>query len=225
MAGPLQSPNRRVLIAAASGLLLSPHAAAAAAAARLSGRMKTVVMLGDSITAGLGLPASASLPVQLQAALRQAGVSARVVGAGVSGDTSADGLARVDFSVPTDVDLCVVELGGNDLLQGAKPEATARNLTQIIRRLRARGINVVLTGVSAPASIGRGYAHEFDAVFRDIAKREEVILLPDLLEGVTNTPTLKQADGLHPNARGVQVIVARLAPVVARGLAQPSVRP
>ena len=215
MPGPSQSPTRRALIAATGGVLLSPRGASAAA-----GRVKTVVLLGDSITAGLGLPAGASLPVQLQAALRKAGVSVTVVAAGVSGDTSADALARVDFSVPTDTDLCVVELGGNDLLQGTKPAATARNLAEIVRRLKARGIGVVLTGIGAPASIGQSYAREFDAVFRDVAKREEVVLLPDLLAGVSDQPGLKQADGLHPNARGVQVIVARLAPVVAQALTQ-----
>ena len=215
MPGPSQSPTRRALIAATGGWLLSPQGASAAA-----GRVKTVVLLGDSITAGLGLPAGASLPVQLQAALRKAGVSVTVVAAGVSGDTSADALARVDFSVPTDTDLCVVELGGNDLLQGTKPAATARNLAEIVRRLKARGIGVVLTGIGAPASIGQSYAREFDAVFRDVAKREEVILLPDLLAGISDQPGLKQADGLHPNARGVQVIVARLAPVVAQALTQ-----
>ena len=215
MPGPSQSPTRRALIAATGGWLLSPQGASAAA-----GRVKTVVLLGDSITAGLGLPAGASLPVQLQAALRKAGVSVTVVAAGVSGDTSADALARVDFSVPTDTDLCVVELGGNDLLQGTKPAATARNLAEIVRRLKARGIGVVLTGIGAPASIGQSYAREFDAVFRDVAKREEVVLLPDLLAGVSDQPGLKQADGLHPNARGVQVIVARLAPVVAQALTQ-----
>src|SRR4051794_37309809 len=178
MAGPLQNPTRRALIVGTGGALLCAGAAAAAVN-RGSGRVKTIVLLGDSITAGLGLPASASLPVQLQAALRQSGVSAKVVAAGVSGDTSADGLARVDFSVPTDVDLCVIELGGNDLLQGTKPAVTARNLTQIIRRLKVRGIDVVLTGVSAPASIGRDYAREFDALFRDVARREEVVVLPD----------------------------------------------
>ena len=218
MPGPLQIPTRRALIAATGGLLLCAGGAEAAAS-RIAGRPKTVVLLGDSITAGLGLPAGASLPVQLQAALRKAGVSATVVAAGVSGDTSADALARVDFSVPTDTDLCVVELGGNDLLQGTKPATTARNLTEIVRRLKARGIGVVLTGIGAPASIGRGYAREFEAVFPDVAKRAEVPVLPDLLAGVSNQPSLKQADGLHPNARGVQVIVARLAPVVARALA------
>lgn len=219
MRRPSLSPTRRAVIAATGGLLLSPRAASAAGP-----RMRTVVLLGDSITAGLGLPAGASLPVQLQAALRKAGVAATVVAAGVSGDTSADGLARVDFSVPTDTDLCVVELGGNDLLQGAKPAATARNLTEIVRRLKARGIGVLLTGIGAPASIGQGYAREFEAVFRDVARRADVPLLADLLAGVSDQPSLKQTDGLHPNARGVQVIVARLAPAVARALAEPGGR-
>ncbi|MEO6339693.1 MAG: arylesterase [Caulobacteraceae bacterium] len=193
---------------------------AVAAVRQVAGRMKTVVILGDSITAGLGVSVGASLPVQLQAALRQSGVPVRVVGAGVSGDTSADGLARLDFSVPTDIDLCVVELGGNDLLQGVSAAVTGRNLTQIIRRLRARGINVLLTGVRVPAPVGRAYARDFDTMFRDVAKREDVMVLPDLMEGVTEQPSLKQADGLHPNARGVLVIAARLAPVVARALTQ-----
>ena len=177
-----------------------------------------VTMLGDSITAGYGLPVAAALPARLQAALARIGIPATVRGAGVSGDTSADGLARVDFSVQADTSLCVVALGGNDLLQGLDPKATRANLETIMRRLKARRIRVVLAGLTAPRAIGAGYARDFDAIFPAVAKAEGVALYPDLLAGVARTPTLNQRDGIHPNAAGVEIIAARLAPVVARSL-------
>jgi acyl-CoA thioesterase-1 len=177
-----------------------------------------VTILGDSITAGYGLPAAAALPARLEAALARLGVPAKVRGAGVSGDTSADGLVRADFSVQADTALCLVALGGNDLLQGLDPKATRANLEAIVRRLKARRMAVVLAGLTAPRAIGAGYARDFDAVFPAVAHGEGVTLYPDLLAGVARNPGLNQADGIHPNARGVEIIVAQLAPVIARGL-------
>jgi len=198
---------RRVLLA---GL------AAGAASLGLGARGKVVTILGDSITAGLGLPAAAALPAQLGAALARLGAPAFVRGAGVSGDTTADGLARLDFSVQGDTDVCLVALGGNDLLQGLDPKAVRANLTAIVRRLKARRIAVVLAGQTAPRAVGAGYARDFGAVFPAVARSTRVALYPDLLAGV-GTP-LRQGDGIHPNAAGVKVMAAGLAPLVARAL-------
>jgi acyl-CoA thioesterase-1 len=179
-----------------------------------------VTILGDSITAGLGLPAAEALPAQLHLALTRLGVANLVRGAGVSGDTTAGGAARVDFSVQPDTAVVVVALGGNDLLQGIEPAVMRGNLDRILVRLAQRHMGVVLAGVSAPPEIGRGYAREFNAVFSSVASAHRVALYPDLLAGVARDPALKQADGLHPNAAGVRRIAAGLAPVVAKALSK-----
>ena len=192
---------------------------AAATPAVAAGRPRIVTMLGDSITAGYGLPAREALPARLEADLAKLAPGTRVRAAGVSGDTSAGGAARVDFSVQADTAVCVVALGGNDLLQGLDPKQTKANLDRIIRRLQARGITVVLAGLTAPTAIGRGYAREFGAVYSALAAQHRVALYPNLLEGVAGVPRLNQRDGIHPNASGVNIISARLAPVVAKALA------
>jgi acyl-CoA thioesterase-1 len=204
------SPTRRHVLAAAA--LCAPGVARAQAP-------RVVTVLGDSLTAGLGLPAAQALPARLQAALARLGATARVRGAGVSGDTTAGGLARLDFSVQKDTRVCVVALGGNDLLQGLDPSQTKANLDKIVRRLKARGVRVVLAGIAAPPAIGAGYAREFNGIYPALAKAHGVALYPDLLAGVARNPRLNQADGLHPNAQGVLVIAQRLAPMVARALA------
>jgi acyl-CoA thioesterase I len=203
------SPSRRLLLTAA---------VAGAAWPALAARRRVVTILGDSITAGHGLPAAAALPARLEAALLKFGVKAEVRGAGVSGDTTGAGLARLDFSVQGDTDVCVVALGGNDLLQGLDPRITRDNLTRIVRRLKARGIGVVLTGVVAPVAIGRGYARDFNASFTAVAHAEKVGFYADLLAGVAQRPALNQSDGIHPNAAGVEIIAAGLAPVVATAI-------
>ena len=178
-----------------------------------------ITVLGDSITAGYGLPGKAALPNQLHLALTRLGVANIVRAAGVSGDTTASGLGRVDFSVQKDTDLAIVALGGNDLLQGLDPKGTRANLDGIIKKLKARKIPVLLAGIVAPTQVGGGYARDFNAVFTGLAKAHGVPLYPNLIEGVARQRTLNQPDGIHPNARGVQVITAQLAPVVARALA------
>jgi acyl-CoA thioesterase-1 len=200
--------TRRHLLFAAALLAANPA---------LAQRRRVVTILGDSITAGLGLPAAQALPAQLQAELSRRGGSVLVRGAGVSGDTTAGGLARVDFSVQTDTDLCVVALGGNDLLQGLDPRTTRANLDRIIGRLQARRIGVLLAGLQPPSAIGRSYARDFSALFASLARERHVPLYPDLLLGVG--PALRQRDGLHPNAEGARVIASRLAPTVAKALA------
>lgn len=199
--------RRQLLLGAAAALAAGPGFAA---------RRKVVTILGDSITAGLGLPAAQAFPARLQAELARRGAPALVRAAGVSGDTSAGGLARVDFSVQPDTDICVVALGGNDLLQGLDPKTTRANLDRIIARLQKRGIGVILAGLQPPGAIGRGYAREFAQLYPALARSRGVPVYPDLLAGVG--PALRQRDGLHPSAQGAAVIARGLAPVVVRAL-------
>jgi acyl-CoA thioesterase I len=200
------------------GLLLGIAASAGALAAgpAYAARKRVVTILGDSITAGLGLPAAAALPAQLGLALARLGTPVVVRGAGVSGDTTGDGLGRLGFSVQADTDVCLVALGGNDLLQGLDPKTTRANLTAIVQKLKARRMAVVLAGMTAPRAVGAGYARDFGAVFSAVAKSEHTPLYPDLLAGVG--PALRQGDGIHPNATGVKIIAKGLAPIVARAL-------
>jgi len=179
---------------------------------------KIVTMLGDSITAGFGLASADALPARLESALRAKGISVRVRAAGLSGDTTAGGLARVDFSVMDDTDLCIVALGGNDMLQGLDPSTVRSNLQAIMDRLKVRGIPVLLVGMRAPAQYGT-YTGEFDRVFTDLAEDENVAVYPFLLDGVALDRRYNQADGIHPNAEGVRIIVTGLAPVVQQALA------
>jgi acyl-CoA thioesterase-1 len=196
------------------GLLLG--IAASAASPALAARKRVVTILGDSITAGLGLPAATALPAQLALALARIGAPVVVRGAGVSGDTTGDGLGRLAFSVQADTDVCLVALGGNDLLQGIDPKTTKANLTAIVQKLKARRMTVVLAGMTAPRAVGAGYAREFGAVFPAVARAEHAPLYPDLLAEVG--PSLRQGDGIHPNATGVKIIAKGLAPLVARAL-------
>ena len=212
MAGfPVKSSTRR---AALAGLVLAGLPGVSKAA---PGR-PVITLLGDSITSGYGVAYRDSLPAQLQGELAKLGIKARVRGAGVSGDTSAAGLARTDFSVRPDTDLCVVALGGNDLLRGLSPAAMQRNLTAIVRKLKRRRIPVLHAGVEAPADVNRAYARQFNAAFRAVARAEAVPLYPNLFAGVQGAAALNQPDRIHPNPRGVKVIAARLAPAVARAL-------
>ncbi|PLR26633.1 arylesterase [Caulobacter zeae] len=177
-----------------------------------------VTVLGDSITAGLGLPARDAMPAQLQTALGRLGVSAMVRAAGVSGDTSGGGLARVGFSVAADTRICVVALGGNDLLQGVEPAQTKANLRGILQKLKARRIGAVLVGVGAPPAIGASYAREFNAVYPSLAREFGVPLYANILAGVNSNAALMQRDGVHPNAGGAKRIGEALAPIVAKAL-------
>lgn len=200
-------PSRRSVLALLATAFAEPA---------LAGPVPVVTILGDSITAGYGLPAASALPAQLQGALARLGRPANVRGAGVSGDTTAGGLARVDFSVQSDTRLAIVALGGNDLLRGLDPRQTRANLIAIARKLQRRRIRVMIAGLRAPVAIGAGYASDFNRVFADAAHATGAILYPDLLAGVEGRPALNQADGIHPNPQGVRAIVARLAPAVAK---------
>lgn len=198
-----------------AGALLLPGGGASA---REPDGTLIVTMLGDSLTAGYGLRATDAIPAQLQAALRAHGLKVKVRPAGVSGDTSADGLARVGFSVRPDTDLCLVVLGGNDLLQGVEPGMMKANLDGILSKLKARHIAAMLVGIKAPPAMGEDYAREFDAVVPDLGRAEHVPVFPDLLGKVALDRSLNQGDGIHPNPEGVKQVVARLAPAVAAAL-------
>lgn len=165
-----------------------------------------IVTLGDSLTAGLGLPASQSYPALLQERLDADGYEFQVVNAGVSGDTSAGGLRRLDWALEGDVRVLIVALGGNDGLRGLSVEDMERNLTEIIRRARERDIVVILAGMEAPPNYGREYATAFRDAFRDVAQRERVIFLPFLLDKVAGESSLNQSDGIHPNERGTRMV-------------------
>jgi len=205
-------PNRRRILA---GLVLATQVAAGP---RPIARPPVVTVLGDSITSGLGLPARSAMPAQLQAVLNQMGVAATVRAAGAAGDTSGGGLARVNYSVGRDTALCVVALGGNDLLQGVEPRVTKANLRAILQSLRDRRIGVVLVGVGAPTLFGAAYAREFNAVYPALAREFGAPLYPNILAGVGGSRRFMQGDGIHPNAAGARVIGERLAPLVAQAL-------
>jgi acyl-CoA thioesterase-1 len=173
-----------------------------------------IVALGDSLTAGLGLPASEALPAVLERSLRAAGRDVAIQNAGVSGDTTAGGLARLDWAVPDDTEAVIVALGANDMLGGLAPERARSNLEAIVRRLRARGIEVLVAGMQASRSLGSEYAAAFDPIFPEIAAANGALLYPFLLEGVALDPALNQPDGIHPTAEGVRRMAARMLPVV-----------
>jgi acyl-CoA thioesterase I len=177
-----------------------------------------LVVLGDSLTAGYGLPAPAAFPVQLQAALEARGRKIVIENAGVSGDTAQGGLDRLDWSIGDGVDGVIVELGANDALRGLDPTQTRAALEQIIIRLKQRGIAVMLTGMRAPPNMGPDYLQRFDPMFAELAARHGLILYPFFLEGVAARRDLNQNDGIHPTAEGVKVIVAGILPTVERFL-------
>lgn len=180
-----------------------------------------VLAFGDSLYAGYGLAQGEGFPAALQRELTARGLSAELVNAGVSGDTSAAGLARLEFTLDglkRRPDLAIVGLGGNDVLRGIDPAETKANLDAIVRELDRRGIPVVLTGMIAPRNLGPDYVASFDRIYPDLAKRYGAALDPFFLEGVISKPELMQSDGIHPNDKGVEVIAKRLAPIVAREL-------
>ena len=165
-----------------------------------------IVILGDSLTAGLGLPVEQSYPSLLQQRLNKEGLNFEVVNAGVSGDTSAGGLSRLDWALEGNVRVLLVALGGNDGLRGLPPEQLRANLAQIIERAQTRGIRVILAGMEAPPNYGRDYIVAFHKVYPALAKEYRVTLLPFLLEGVAGSQTLNQPDGIHPTAEGAGIV-------------------
>jgi acyl-CoA thioesterase I len=184
-----------------------------------------LVALGDSLTAGYGLPGEAAFPAVLERALRAKGYAVSIANAGVSGDTTSGGLARLDWSVPDGTDGVILELGANDMLRGIDPNIPRRALDEILARLRERGIPVLLTGMYASRNLGPDYVARFEAIFPDLAKKHGVPLYPFFLDGVAGVRELTLPDGLHPTAKGVQVVVERILPTVERFAAQLAARP
>ncbi len=194
----------------AAGLVLGLSVLPARAAAEEA----VIVALGDSLTAGYGLPQNQSFPAQLEAALRKRGHAVRIVNAGVSGDTASAGLKRLDWSLSDDIDAVIVELGGNDALQGLPPAATKAALSKIIERVQGKGLPVLLAGMEAPRNLGKEYVTSFGEIYPDLARQYKIPLYPFFLEGAALDSGLMQRDGIHPNAEGVSVIVKNILPDV-----------
>jgi acyl-CoA thioesterase-1 len=171
-----------------------------------------IVVLGDSLSAGFGLAIQDALPAKLERALKAKGFAVTIENAGVSGDTAAGGLARLDWSVAEGTDAVILELGANDALRGSDPAQTRATLEAIIRRLKARSIAVLLAGMLAPRNYGPDYAKAFDPIYPELAAAHGLILYPFILDGVAGNAALNQADGLHPTAAGVDMMVSRILP-------------
>jgi acyl-CoA thioesterase-1 len=195
-------------------LLLAPATAYAQATAARETKPVKMVVLGDSLSAGLGLSAPAAFPARLQKALQSKGIAVDMINAGVSGDTTSGGRDRLDWSVPEGTEAVIVELGANDALRGVDPKVTRSALTDILTRLKARKIAVLLCGMYAPPNYGADYSARFNAIYPDIAREFGVPLYPFFLEGVATEAKLNQPDGLHPTAEGIDVIVKNILPTV-----------
>jgi len=183
------------------------------------------VAFGDSLTAGYQLPADAAFPVQLERALKAKGLAVEIANAGVSGDTSTGGLSRLDWSVPDGTDAVILELGANDMLRAVDPKVTRAALTEIVRRLKARGIEVLLCGMLAPRNLGPDYTRAFDSIYPDLAAANGLVLYPFFLDGIAADPKLNQNDGLHPTTAGVAKIVSGILPKVEELLARVRAKP
>jgi acyl-CoA thioesterase-1 len=194
--------------------LMGANAAVAQAPAAAANKPIKMVVLGDSLSAGLGLSASAAFPARLKESLKINGIEVDMINAGVSGDTSSGGRDRLDWSVPQGTDAVILELGANDALRGTDPKVTRAALTDILARLKARKVAVLLCGMLAPPNYGSDYSARFNAIYPDLAKSFGVPLYPFFLEGVAADTRLNQADGLHPTAEGVDVIVKNILPTV-----------
>ena len=173
-----------------------------------------ILALGDSLTAGYNLPADASFPAQLEKALRGKGVQASVINAGVSGDTTAGGLARLDWALADKPSHALVALGANDMLRGLSPDQARENLDKIIARLKQEGVKVMLVGMLAAPNLGADYGKRFNTVFPDLAKKHDVPLYPFFLDEVATNPKLNLGDGLHPNREGVATMVRKMLPQI-----------
>ena len=179
-----------------------------------------IVVLGDSLSAGFGLPVQAAFPARLAEALKAKGIAATIVNAGVSGDTASGGLGRLDWSVPDGTEAVILELGANDALRGVDPNVTKTALDSILKKLKNRHIVVLLAGMRAPRNMGSDYVRAFDAIFPALASTHAVGFYPFFLDGVAGDPNFNLMDGLHPNAAGVDIIVARILPQVEKLIAR-----
>jgi acyl-CoA thioesterase I len=190
------------------------------ASVAIADRPIKIVVLGDSLSAGFGLPLEDAFPARLAEALKGKGVAATIANAGVSADTASGGLGRLDWSVPDGTDAVIVELGANDALRGLDPSLTKAALDTILRKLADRRIAVLLAGMRAPRNMGPDYARDFDAIYPALASTHPVVFYPFFLDGVAAEPKLNQGDGMHPNAAGVDAIVARILPQVEELIAR-----
>lgn len=200
-----------------SAMILAPMGAEpvfAQTSAAIGAQPIRMVVLGDSLSAGFGLSGSDAFPAKLQKALKTKGIEVDMINAGVSGDTASGGRDRLDWSVPEGTQAVIVELGANDALRGTNPSVTRAALTDIVTRLKARKIAVLLCGMLAPPNYGSEYAARFNTIYPDLAKSFSVPLYPFFLEGVAADAKLNQADGLHPTSEGVDVIVKNILPAV-----------
>jgi acyl-CoA thioesterase-1 len=177
-----------------------------------------LAVLGDSLAAGFGVKPAESFPVRLEAALKAQGRNVTVLNHGVSGDTTAGGLDRIDWMLADKPDIVLVELGGNDALRGTDPAVTEKNLTAIVEKLKAAGVQVWLAGMYAPRNFGSEYATAFDGLYKRIADKYQLPLYPFILDGVAQDTALNQSDGIHPNPKGAQIVADKLLPFVTKNL-------
>lgn len=212
--------NRRRAITTMAAAIGGIVAAGMARSAPTADRPITIVALGDSLTAGLGLASQDAFPAKLQKALAAKGLAVTIADAGVSGDTTSGGLARLDWSVPAGTDGVILELGANDALRGLDPAVPRASLEAILRRLKERGIPVLLCGMLSPPNLGADYARTFNAIYPDLARIYDAVFYPFFLDGVAGQRRLNQGDGLHPTAAGVDVIVAGILPKVEELIAR-----
>jgi acyl-CoA thioesterase-1 len=201
-------------------IILVWSALTGALAGAAEARPLKLLALGTSLTQGYGLPPGTEFTAQLQAALKASGRDVTVINAGVSGDTSADGLSRLDWSLAGHPDAVILELGSNDMLRGLPPAVTDKNLRAILAKLKAAHVPVLLCGMMAQRNLGADHVKRFDAIYPRLARDTGVLFYPFMLQGVAMNPKLNQADGMHPNPAGVKVIVARMLPIVKRLLAR-----
>lgn len=178
----------------------------------------TIAAFGDSLFAGYGLPPEEAFPVKLEKKLTADGYSVKILAHGVSGDTTAGGLGRVDYVLGQKPDIVIVELGGNDLLRAVPAASTQSNLDSILQKFKAAGVKTILAGQVAPLNYGQKFANDYNAIFPALASKYSVPLYPSILEGILGHPALLQADGLHPTAEGVDVMVTGIAPLVEKML-------
>jgi acyl-CoA thioesterase-1 len=192
---------------------------------RASAEPINIVGFGDSLMAGYGLPAGEGFTDQLERALRGKGLDVRVANAGVSGDTTSGGLARLDWSVPDGTDLVILELGANDMLRGIDPDLVEMNLDAMLARLKARGIPVLLVGMVAAPNLGHAYAEAFGTIYPRLAQKYDVPLYPFFLDGTAGNATLLLEDGMHPNAQGVARMVEGILPTVEQAIVDLAQKP
>lgn len=210
---------RLFTLAALAWMCLFSPVEAQTASATASKQIK-IVALGDSLTAGYGLGPEDGFVPQLQAALRAGGHQVTISNAGVSGDTSSGGLARLDWAVATDTQAVIIELGANDMLRGISPKVTEKNLRKMIEKLQARGVKILLAGMLAAPNLGPVYEQDFNRIYPQLARRYGLVYYPFFLDGVAADPSLNLSDGIHPNEQGIKIIVRKILPSVEKLLAR-----